>query len=154
MPLQIIDRPAITVVGLQIRTTPMSPDIPALWPRFVARIPEITPATEAKTTYGVMHNQSDGGFDYLACVAVALSAAVPAGMTKLTLPAGRYAFFSFPFSKLGEGFGDIFERQLPASAYVQAAGPLFERYGPDFCPDEPGSPVEVFVPVAPKAKGG
>jgi len=154
MPLQIIDRPAVTVVGLQIRTTPMSPDISALWPRFVARIPEIAPATEAKTTYGVMHNQSDGGFDYLACVAVELSAAVPAGMTKLTLPAGRYAFFSFPFSKLGEGFGDIFERQLPASAYVQAAGPLFERYGPDFCPDEPASPVEVFVPVAPKAKGG
>ncbi|WP_457390205.1 GyrI-like domain-containing protein [Roseateles sp. P5_E1] len=154
MPLQIIDRPAVTVVGLQIRTTPMSPDIPALWPRFVARIPEITPATEAKTTYGVMHNQSNAGFDYLACVAVEPSAAVPAGMTKLTLPAGRYAFFSFPFSKLGEGFGDIFERQLPASAYVQAAGPLFERYGPDFCPDEPGSPVEVFVPVAPKAKGG
>lgn len=154
MPLQIIDRPAVTVVGLQIRTTPMSPDIRALWPRFVARIPEVAQAIEARTTYGVMHNQSDAGFDYLACVAVEPSATVPAGMTKLTLPAGRYAFFSFPFSELEAGFGDIFERQLPASEDVQAAGPLFERYGPDFCPDEPGSPVEVYVPVAPKAKGG
>ena len=150
--MKIVDRPALTVIGLQIRTTPMSPDIPALWPRFVARILEITQQTEARTTYGVMHNQSDSGFDYLACVAVEPSAAAPAGMTKLTLPAGRYASFSFPLSGLGGGFRDIFERQLPASAYVQAAGPLFERYGPDFCPDEPDSPVEVYLPVA--AKGG
>jgi predicted transcriptional regulator YdeE len=153
MPLQFIDRPAVTVVGLQIRTTAMSPDIPALWPHFVARIPEIAQATEAKTTYGVMHNQSDAGFDYLACVAVEPSAAVPPGMTQLALPAGRYAFFRAPLSGLGEGFGDFFERQLPASDHVQAAGPLFERYGPDFCPDQPGSPVEVFVPVTPKAGG-
>ena len=150
--MNIVDRPTLTVIGLQIRTTPLSPDIPALWPRFVARIPEIAQQTEARTTYGVIHNQSDSGFDYLACVAVEPSAAVPAGMTRLTLPAGHHAFFSFPLSRLGDGFGDIFERRLPASAYVQAAGPLFERYGPAFCPDEPDSLVEVYLPVA--ARGG
>ena len=52
--MKIIDRPALTVVGLQIRTTPMSPDIPALWPRFVARIPEIEPVLEPRVSYGVM----------------------------------------------------------------------------------------------------
>ncbi len=150
--MRIIDRPALTVVGLQIRTTPMSPDIPALWPRFVARIPAIEPVLEPRVSYGVVHNNAaDGsGFDYLAAVSVPASAAVPEGMTTLVLPAGSYACFSYPLSRLGDGFCEIFERLLPASGYGQAAGPLFERYGEDFCPDEPDSAVEIWVRVAPR----
>lgn len=150
--MNIVDRPALTVVGLQIRTTPMSPDIPALWPRFVARIPEIGPVLEPRVSYGVMHNQAADGasFDYLAAVSVSPSAAVPAGMTRLVLPAGRHARFRYPLSGLGDGFCEIFERLLPASDYVQAAGPLFERYGEDFCPDRADSPVEIWLPVLPR----
>lgn len=152
MELKIVDRPDVTVIGLQIRTTPMSPDIPALWPRFVGRIPEIAHASEARVTYGVMQSV-DGGtnpFDYLAAVAVSAPGPVPAGMTRLVLPAGRYAVFSYPLSGLGAGFCEIFERLLPQSDFVQRPGPHFERYGEAFCPDEPDSPVEIYLPVAPK----
>jgi AraC family transcriptional regulator len=151
-PMKIADRPALTVVGLQIRATPMSPDIPALWPRFVARIAEIESVLEPRVSYGVMHNQAADGtsFDYLAAVSVAASARLPEGMTKLLLPAGRYACFSYPLSGLGEGYGEIFGRLLPASDFVQAAGPMFERYGEDFCPDQPDSAVEIWLPVAPR----
>ncbi|MGM9484072.1 GyrI-like domain-containing protein [Roseateles sp. NT4] len=149
--MKIIERSALTVVGLQIHATPMSPAIPALWPRFVARIPEIESVAEPRVSYGVMHNQAaDQSFDYLAAVSVAPSAVAPNGMTRLTLPAGRYACFSVPLSGLGEGYCDIFERQLPASGHVQVGGPLFERYGEDFCPDDPASLVEIWVPVAPR----
>jgi AraC family transcriptional regulator len=150
--LKIVDRPDVTVVGLQIRTTPMSPDIPALWPRFVARIPEIAHTTEARVSYGVMR-PVDGGvsqLDYLAGVAVSAPEPIPAGMTSLVLPAGRYAVFSYPLSGLGAGFSEIFERLLPQSDFVQRPGPQFERYGEAFHPDEPESPVEIYLPVAPK----
>lgn len=151
--MKIVDRPALTVAGLQIRATPMSPDIPALWTRFVARIAEIEPLLEPRVTYGVMHHQADeASFDYLAAVSVEPAAAVPDGMVRLTLPAGSYACFSYPLSGLGAGYGEIFERLLPASGHVQAPGPMFERYGEDFCPDEPDSAVEIWVPVAPRRK--
>ena len=155
MKLEIVERPAVTVVGLRIRTVPMSPDIPALWPRFVRRIPEIGHVAEAGVTYGVMVAGEDGmrHLDYLAGVSVTSADEVPAGMTRLVLPAGSHARFSYPLSGLAAGFGEIFERLLPASAWVQRPGPSFERYGADFCPDRPDSPVEIWLPVAPRSAG-
>jgi len=152
MKLNLAERPAITVIGLQIRTAPMSPEIPALWPRFVARIPEIGHTTEGRVTYGVMRNVAGGmdSFDYLAGVAVSEAAEVPPGMSRVELPAGTYAAFRFPLSGLGAGFADIFQRLLPGSGWLQAAGPYFERYGEDFCPDDVSSPVEVWLPVRPE----
>ncbi|RYE80549.1 MAG: AraC family transcriptional regulator [Hyphomicrobiales bacterium] len=150
MTLNIVERPAATVVGLQIRTLPMSPDIPALWPRFVARIGEIANPAETAVTYGVMQSR-EGGLDYLAAIAVTSADAVPPGMTVQILPAGAYACFSYPLSGLAAGFAEIHERLLPASGHVQRPGPSFERYGADFCPDDPASLVEIWLPVAPKA---
>lgn len=146
MTVQVIDRPAFTVVGMQIRTMPMSPDIPALWPRFVDRMAEIKNPAEQRVTYGVMQGSEDH-LDYMAAVAVTAAAALPPGMTRLDIPGGLYARFSYPLSRLGEGFGEIFDKLLPESAYVEAAGPSFERYGPDFCPDDANSPVEIWLPV-------
>lgn len=154
MTLKLVERPALTVVGLQIRTTPMSPDIPALWPHFVARIPEIAGRAEARVTYGVMHDVAAGmaSFDYLAGVAVSAAQDLPVGMVSLALPAGPYAAFSFPLSGLAAGFASIFERLLPASGHERVPGqPYFERYGEAFCPNEPDSPVEIYLPVRPRA---
>ena len=36
---------------------------------------------------------------------------------------------------------------LPGSGRVQDARPLLERYGADFCPDEPGSRMQVRLPL-------
>ena len=148
MTLNIIDRPAVTVVGLQIRTRPMSPDIPALWPRFVGRMHEIPEAAEPGVTYGVMQGMQDQ-LDYAATVAVTSAGTVPEGMTSLVLPAGPYAVFSYPLSGLAAGFGEIFGRLLPESGVALRPGPYFERYGEAFCPDDPASLVEIHLPVAP-----
>jgi AraC family transcriptional regulator len=146
MSLKIVDRPAATVVGLQIRTVPMSPDIPALWPRFVARIHEVPQPAEPGVTYGVMQGAPEH-LDYTAAIAVTSADAVPQGMTSLVLPAGAYAVFSYPLSGLAAGFGEIFGRLLPESGVALRPGPQFERYGKDFCPDEPASVVEIYLPV-------
>src|SRR3954471_18989759 len=52
--IDVLERPACTVVGLAIHTRPRSAEIPALWPEFVARIPEIPHPAEPRVTYGVM----------------------------------------------------------------------------------------------------
>jgi AraC family transcriptional regulator len=149
MTLAIIDRPAQTVVGLQIRTTPMSPEIPALWPVFVPRIDEIPNGAEPNVSYGVMRR--DGAvLEYAAAVSVASPGRIPAGMVAIPLPAGPYAFFSYPLSGLGKGFGEIHGRIIPASNYRQGAGPFFERYDEKFDPRNPQSAVEIWIPVLPR----
>lgn len=149
MTLHIIERPAFTVMGLHILTRPMSPDIPALWPRFMSRVSEIERPCEREVTYGVMQSDSPdmSRLDYWAAVAVALPSRTPAGMESLTIPAGHYACFRFPFSSLSAGFGEIFEEMLPRSGYVQVPGPYYERYNEAFNPEDPTSIVEVYLPV-------
>jgi AraC family transcriptional regulator len=145
----IIERPATLIAGLRIRTLPMSPDISALWPRFVARIPEIAHQTTPRVAYGVMApaGADRQALDYLAGVAVSNDGNLPDGVSSWTLPGRSYAVFRCPLDGLGAGYGEIFGRWLPESGFVQAAGPLFERYDEDFCPTRPESLVEIGVPV-------
>jgi len=84
---------------------------------------------------------------YMAAVSVAKRGRVPGGMTLLILPAGRYASFRFPLSGLANGFCEIFNRLLPTSGYGQAPGPFFERYDEAFDPGNPGSMVEICLPI-------
>jgi AraC family transcriptional regulator len=149
MSLQIVERPAINVVGLHIVTKPMSPDIPALWPKFVPRIDEIPNFAEPNVSYGMMWHEpgSMTVLNYMAAVSVAGPGAVPAGMTRLDVPAGTYVSAKYPLSGLSKGFGEIFEKLLPASGYTQVPGPYFERYDEKFDPRNPGSLVEICLPV-------
>jgi AraC family transcriptional regulator len=149
MSIKVAAQPAITVIGLAIRTRPMSPDIPRVWPRFVPRIAEIEAQTDPGVTYGVMwHGQgSMDDLHYMAAVAVASPARVPKSMESLILPAGEYAVFSYPLSDLGKGFGEIFDRLLPQSGFEQAPGPYFEHYDRAFDPGIPAARVGIHIPV-------
>ena len=147
----IVSQPALRLVGLEIRTTPMSPEIPALWPRFVARLPEIAGVTEPGVTFGAMRDEPGGAMVYLAAVPVAADAPVPAGMTAWDIAAGDRAVFEFPFGDIPRAYPFIFGTWLPGSGRQQDARPLLERYGADFRPDQPGSPMQVRVPLRPRA---
>lgn len=146
MAIEIIERPAITVVGMSIRTKPMSPEIPALWPKFVARIPEIQDQNEPRVTYGVMRDEKDVLL-YTAAVAVSAAGRVPQGMESFTIPASAYAVFRYPLSGLAKGFGEIFNRLLPASDYVQVSAPYLERYDESFNPHDSSSAVQICIAV-------
>ncbi len=150
MPIEIIERPAFLVVGLSILTKPMSPQIPALWLRFVARSPEIQGQTELAVSYGIMRQESQDTLLYIAGAAVSPRSVAPVGMEIREVAAGSYARFSYPFGRLGEGFGEIFNRLLPASEYSQAPGFLLERYGKSFDPNNANSIVEILIPVRPR----
>jgi AraC family transcriptional regulator len=114
MTLKTVERPAQTIIGLQIRTKPMSPEIPALWPKFVARIDEIPNPAEPRVSYGVMRLER-GVLEYTAAVSVKSADRIPSGLVATTLPAGTYALFSYPLSGLGKGFGEIHNQLLPES---------------------------------------
>ena len=146
---RIVPQPPLRLVGLQIRTRPMSADIPALWPRFVARIAEIAPVAEPRITYGAMQTPPDAPdvLLYLAAVPAGPAAPVPVGMTALDVPAADHAVFEFAFKDIVSVYPFIFQTWLPASGLVQTAAPLLERYGADFDPANPMSPMQVRVPV-------
>jgi AraC family transcriptional regulator len=149
MTLKIVERTARTVVGLRIRTRPMSPDIPALWPKFVPRIGEIPHADEPNVSYGAM--RLDGStLEYTAAVSVTSVDRLPPGMTSLVLGAGTYAFFSYPLSQLGKGFSEIHNELIPRSAWQPSEPPFFERYDEKFDPHNPQSIVEIWIPVRPR----
>ena len=147
---RIVTHTPFAVLGLQIATQPMSPEIPALWSRFVQREHEISRFAVPDVTYGVMQSGPGGMGDlrYLAGLAVAVQPEpLPAGMTVVAIPAGQYAVFEFPLSGIGPAFDFIFNTWLPASDYLVAQSPLFERYGKDFDPSAPSSVVEAHIPV-------
>ena len=147
MTLDIVQRPAFNVTGMSIRTKPMSPDIPALWLKFVAREDEIEGKLEPAVTYGVMRHEWPEALFYMAAVAVPAATNAPAGMERREVAAGSYARFQYPLARLGEGFGEIFNRLLPSSGYEQAPGYLLERYGESFDPGDVNSLVEILIPV-------
>jgi AraC family transcriptional regulator len=149
MAFETVERQPLIVVGMQIDTQPMSPQIPALWPQFVPRIPEIRYPTEPNVSYGVMRHAGAGSrpLQYMAAIAVRTPGEIPTGMRCLGIPGGTYAVFRYPLSGLARGFCEIFERLLPGSDRVQIPGPYFERYDESFDPTDASSLVEIQLPV-------
>jgi AraC family transcriptional regulator len=151
MTIELVQRPAFHVAGMSIRTKPRSPAIPALWQKFVPRLPEIEARTEPEVTYGVMRHEPPDALVYIAGAAVRSGARAPTGMEIREVAAGSYARFRYPLARLGEGFGEIFNRLLPTSNYLQAPGFLLERYDESFDPSDMNSMVEILIPVVSRA---
>jgi AraC family transcriptional regulator len=147
---QLITRPAFTVVGLLLRTQPMSPEIPALWDKFVPRIGEIPHQTEGHVSYGVMgrFDQATGMFDYMAGNPVAQVDQLPAGMSRWDQAANTYAVLETTLAGIGETMDHLYSKWLPSSDYHPVDAPSFERYNEAFSPDNPV--VEIYVPVTKK----
>lgn len=145
----LVTKPAFVVVGLRLRTKAMSPEIPALWGRFVPRIAEIASLTEPRVTYGLMGNfdRATCELDYLAGVAVSNIATLPAGMTRWEVPAATYAVYEMTIPTIGETLKKIYGEWLPASSCRTAAGTQFERYGESFDAADPASVFSLYLPV-------
>lgn len=147
---KLASKPAFTVVGLLLHTQAMSPEIPALWERFVPRMNEIQHQSELHVSYGLIghFDQAAGKMDYMAGNAVAQVNQLPPGMTRWDVPANIYAVLETTLPKIGEAFDYIYNTWLPASAYQQVDAPCFERYSEVFSPDNPV--VEIYIPVKQK----
>ncbi len=147
MEARVVTKPAFTVVGLRIRTKPKSPEIPALWDQFVPRMGELQNVSEPYASYGVMASV-DGALDYMAGNPGDNATELPAGMSAWEIGENTYAVFESTLPTLPETFDTIFGTWLPTSEYQQGSGPLLERYGETFSPENPV--VSIYIPVRKK----
>ena len=146
---QLVTKPAFTVVGMVLRATPMTPEIPKLWDRFGPRIDEIADLAEPQVSYGIVDHfdEATDQFDYMAGCSVTAAQTLPEGMVRWEVPASSYAVFSTSLATLGQVMGHIYSVWLPGSGYQHGAGAYFERYGEEFDSSDPATPFEIYIPV-------
>ena len=127
--------------------------IPAQWQRFAPHIGNIS-GQVGPETYGVACNfDNAGSFEYIAGVRVADFGALPEGFAAVRISPRRYAVFRHPahVSMLRRTHYTIWNRWLPASGLSMADAPNFERYGEAFDAMTGSGPIEVWMPVGPRA---
>ena len=146
---RIVRKEAFVAVGMKIRATAMSPEIPQLWARFAPRIDEVQSVAERHVSYGLMESfdPAEGRFDYLAAVVVAGLPQLPDGMVALEVQSGLYAVFETTLATIGSAFAHIYQDWLPNSGFESVHAPQFERYDESFDTANTNSRIEIYVPV-------
>jgi AraC family transcriptional regulator len=140
----------LLVAGLGERySCESSKAIPAQWQRFQPYIGNI-PGQVSGTAYGVRCNSDDaGGFDYIAGVEVADFSELPPELSRVRIPAQKYAVFSHRehISTIRSTVHTIWSKWLPESGHEVADAPDFERYTEDFDPRTGMGGVEIWIPL-------
>ena len=156
---EIRDIESFVVVGVRERFDQATKQrIPALWQRFVPRIPEIV-SRRPGATFGVCANANakTGSFDYIAGVAVDSVEPVPEGLSAETIPRQTYAVFTHHVKstslhpELQATIRWIWGTWLPAAPYEYVPGPDFERYPPEFDAENGKGFLEICIPVRRKS---
>lgn len=149
-PFRCVDGKPLLVVGLSGRCNDETvAAIPAQWQRFAPYIGNI-PGQAGSTTYGVCYNGDDeGNIDYLTGVEVRDFSDAQPELTRLRIPANRYAVFTLPdhISAIRMIWKAIWNDWLPASGHQLADAPFFERYGDGFDPRTGAGGFEIWLPL-------
>jgi predicted transcriptional regulator YdeE len=121
--------------------------IPTQWGRFAPQMGSI-PGQVGTASYGVCWNYKPGsGFDYLAGVEVNGSAPLPAELSQVRIPPGRYAVFTHRghVSTIPQTLDAIWTKWLPNSGHQAVDAPCFERYDERFDPQSGMGGFEIWV---------
>ena len=141
--------PAFSVVGMKYRGNNENNEIAQLWPKMLARVSEIKNIVDRNVSYGVQgnFNKESGEFDYLAGYQVESYDELPEGFDVWNVTEQTYAIFPCILPTLMDTFEYIYKKWLPNSSYSEGDGPEFELYGKEFFPDDPESPMFIYIPV-------
>ena len=138
------------VAGLSERyTCESAAAIPSQWQRFNEYFGKV-PGQVGNVAYGVCYNADDAGnIDYLCGVEVGDFSALPAEFSRLRIAAQRYAVFSHRdhVSAIRRTWNTIWNTWLPASGYLPADAPNFERYDEKFDPVSGMGGLEIWLPL-------
>ncbi len=149
-PPRIVERGAFQVAGHAERYSfATNHAIPDLWSRFALHFGQI-PSQVGKTTYGVCYNgDAEGTFDYMAGVEVSGAPDQADDLTRMTVPAQRYAVFTHSghISDIRKTVYTIWNKWLPEAEVTHANGPDFELYDERFDVATGTGEVEIWVPV-------
>lgn len=124
-------------------------NIPAQWDRFT-RFEKTIPGRIGESTYGVCSNfHGPGCFDYLCGVEVDGSNELPDGLTRIRVPAQRYAVFTHrgPIAEIAAVFDHIWNHWLPTSGCKSVETPCIECYSEDFDAAKGRGTVEIWIPI-------
>lgn len=164
---KIIEKPAFSVVGIteEIHFDPSLPasqnSIAALWGRFNQRIEEI-PGLIGWRSFGLMLQNParppGAPFDYTAAAQIYEEGDIPAGMTRIEVPAARYIVLTHrgPLDDISKAFGHFWGQWLPNSPYVYDGGTSTGKYEFEFYdqrytrPDDPHSEIDLYFPIREK----
>jgi AraC family transcriptional regulator len=140
----------LLIVGLSERyNSETCANIPAQWQRFAPHLGHI-PGQIGRTAYGVLCNSDDGGnTEYICGVEVPDFSKVPAELSRLRIPAQRYAVFAHRdhVAAIRQIWFTIFNKWLPDSGHQMAEGPEFERYGEEFDGRTGTGGFEIWIPI-------
>ena len=140
----------LLIAGLSERyTSETCAGIPAQWQRFSPHLGHI-PGQLGGTAYGVLCNGDDSGnTEYISGVEVSDFARVPAELSRLRIPAQRYAVFSHRdhISTIRRTWFTIWNKRLPESGFKTVEAPEFERYGEAFDPVSGNGGFEIWIPI-------
>jgi AraC family transcriptional regulator len=143
-------RNAFLVAGLSARYDYEScgGGIPAQWQRFAPYIGNVA-GQIGSDAYGVRYNSDDSGLDYLCGVEVGELSQLPPELSRVRVPANRYAVFTHRghISAIRSTWHAIWNKWLPKSGHQLADAPDFERYGKEFDAKSGSGEVEIWVPL-------
>jgi AraC family transcriptional regulator len=125
-------------------------NIPAQWERF-QRFEKTIPGRIGEASYGVTSNfDGTNSFDYLCGVEVDETNDLPDGLTRIRVPAQRYAVFTYrgPVSGIEAAFESIWRQWLPTSGCRTVKTPCVECYSKDFDPTTNQGTVEFWIPIS------
>ncbi len=143
---KIVSNKAFAVVGTAIDTTPGSPEVGALWQRFMGQSKPDLPRAEPGVSYGVMQlERSSGVLHYMAGEAVGNDFEIPPSMQLWKIPACDYAVFPANLENVSQVFNHAYANWLPGSGFTRGDAPDLERYGQDFGDENPN--FEIWVPI-------
>lgn len=149
-PPAFVERGPMLLAGLleHYRAGDMSA-IPHQWQRFRPWLGQI-PSEVPKVAYGVVFNGDDNGTtDYLTAAEVRDFAELPAELSRLRLPAQRYAVWRHDghISEIRAVWRAIWSGWVPQRVRTLADAPFFERYPESFDPQTGAGGFEVWLPV-------
>jgi|GEM_PF-32565 len=144
------DAPELIIAGLQQHYTRATrATIPQQWQRFVPMMNSM-PGRSGADSFGVCWNTNeDCEFDYLTGVEVTSADQLPAGLSSVTLKAGRYAVFkhSGHVSSIDQTIDTIWSKWALDCGLKLAGTHCFERYTPEFNPETATGGIEIWIPL-------
>jgi AraC family transcriptional regulator len=146
---EIIRRQKFLVMGTLTRIAPGTESgdkFGSIWSEFEAHREQIKPHSTDQEYYGISFAPGDdGGFDYVAGMAVLPVQTTPTGLVVREVPAATYAVFACAVAAIGSTKQYVFTEWRSKSGYqVDTAAPAFERYPPA---NDTRSPVLICIPV-------
>jgi predicted transcriptional regulator YdeE/DNA-binding transcriptional MerR regulator len=150
---RIVSLSAFKVVGMRYYGKNENQEIAQMWGEFSRRRNEIPDLSDEPTGYGLCisdpEKDTDGAFEYIACLKVDRFGDLPEGMVSREIPAYTYAIFAHigALDKLSDTYQYIYQVWLPQSGYKMAAYVDFEYYDEDFKDFAPDSRLYIYVPI-------